>query len=93
MGMNISNVEYHMRMMQDIAKQKKGCLVALYANEDTGTCATSLVGNAIDISAGLLMIIDKICEKQPFTPAEYCEMLMRMTSGEKMDNDDIEEEK
>lgn len=80
---NISSLEYHLRMMQDIAKQEHGCLVTAYYSLDTCTVAQVIVGNTLDISAILLCIIDKICEKQTFSPKEYCEMLMREASGEK----------
>ena len=80
---NISSIEYHLRMMQDIAKQQHGCLVTAYYNEYTRTGANILVGNPLDISVALLCIIDKICEKQTVSPKEYCEMLMSMASGEK----------
>jgi hypothetical protein len=70
-------------MLQDIAKQEHGCLVTGYFNLDTCTAAHILVGNTLDISAVLLCIIDKICEKQAFSPKEYCEMLMREASDKK----------
>lgn len=77
---NISSLEYHLRMMQDIAKQEHGCLVTAYFNMGTGTTAQVIVGNTLDISAALLCLIDKICEKQEFTVKEYCEILMRMAN-------------
>lgn len=80
---NISSLEYHLRMMQDIAKQEHGCLVTAYFNMGTGTVAQVIVGNTLDISAALLCLIDKICEKQKFTAKEYCEMLMREASDKK----------
>lgn len=80
---NISSLEYHLRMLQDIAKQEHGCLVTGYFNMDTCTAARILVGNTLDISAALLCIIDDICKKQAFSPKEYCEMLMRGASDKK----------
>lgn len=80
---NISSLEYHLRMMKDIAKQEHGCLVTAYYNMDTCTAAKILVGNALDISAALLCIIDEICKKQKFTAKEYCELLMSMASDKK----------
>ncbi len=80
---NISSLEYHLRMLQDIAKQEHGCLVTGYFNLDTCTAAHILVGNTLDISATLLCLIEKLCENQKFTPKEYCEMLMREASDKK----------
>ena len=80
---NISSLEYHLRMLQDIAKQEHGCLVTGYFNLDTCTAAKILVGNALDISAVLLCIIDEICKKQKVTAKEYCEILMSKTSDKK----------
>ena len=80
---NISSLEYHLRMLQDIAKQEHGCLVTTYYNMDTCTAAKILVGNTLDISAALLCIIDEICRKQKVTAKEYCEILMSMASDEK----------
>lgn len=80
---NISSLEYHLRMLQDIAKQEHGCLVTVYFNLDAGTAAHILVGNTLDISAVLLCIIDKICEEQALSPKEYCKILMSMASDEK----------
>jgi hypothetical protein len=82
---NISSLEYHLRMLQDIAKQEHGCLVTGYFNLDTCTAAHILVGNTLDISAVLLCIIDKICEKQAFSPKEYCEILMSKASDKKVE--------
>ena len=80
---NISSLEYHLRMMQDIAKQEHGCLVTTYYNMGTCTAAKILVGNTLDISAALLCIIDEICKKQALSPKEYCEILMSMASDKK----------
>ena len=80
---NISSLEYHLRMLQDIAKQEHGCLVTAYFNLDTCTAAKILVGNTLDISAALLCIIDEICKKQALSPKEYCEILMSMANDKK----------
>lgn len=80
---NISSLEYHLRMLQDIAKQEHGCLVTAYYNMGTCTAAKILVGNTLDISATLLCIIDEICKKQALSPKEYCEMLMHEASDTK----------
>lgn len=80
---NISSLEYHLRMLQDIAKQEHGSLVTGYFNTSTGETASLIVGNLVDLSAALLCIMERICEKQEFTAKEYCEMLMRMASDTK----------
>lgn len=86
---NISSLEYHLRMMQNIAKQRHGCLVTAYYNTNTWETANILVGNLPAISAALLCIMEQICEKQEFTVKEYCEMLMREASDRKeIFNDD-----
>lgn len=72
---NISNYEYHMHMLRDIARQNRNVLICFYADEKSNVSETAICGDVLSASATIASIIEKFCEDQPFSTVEYCELL------------------
>ena len=72
---NISNYEYHIHMLRDIARQNRNVLICFYADEESNVSEAAICGNRVSVSAAIASIIEKFCEDQPFSTVEYCELL------------------
>lgn len=75
---NISNYEYHIHMLGDIARQNRNVLICFYADEKSNVAETAICGDALSASAAIASIIKKFCEGQSFSAVEYCEVLMHI---------------
>lgn len=75
MEINISHYDYHMRMLRDIAHQEGSVLICFYGDEKSNVSKTAICGDVLSASAAIATIIEKLCEDQPFSTVEYCELL------------------
>lgn len=73
---NISNYEYHIHMLRDIARQNRNVLICFYADEKSNVSEAAICGEVLSASAAIASIIEKFCEGQSFSAAEFCEVLM-----------------
>ena len=72
---NISNYEYHIHMLRDIARQNRNVLICFYSDEKSKVAETAICGDVLSASAAIASIIEKFCEGQSFSAVEYCELL------------------
>lgn len=75
MEINISNYDYHMRMLRDIARQNRSVLICFYSDEKSNVSKTAICGDVLSASAAITTIIEKFCEDRSFSTVEYCELL------------------
>ena len=75
---NISNYEYHIHMLRDIARQNRNVLICFYADEKSNVSEAAICGEVLSASAAIASIIEKFCECQSFSAVEYCEALTRI---------------
>lgn len=74
--LNISNYEYHIHMLRDIARQNRNVLICFYSDEKSNVAETAICGDVLSASAAIASIIEKFCEGQLFSAVEFCEVLM-----------------
>lgn len=75
MEINISNYEYHMHMLRDIARQKGNVLICFWGDEKSNVSKTAICGDTLSASAAIATIIEKFCENEPFSTVEFCKLL------------------
>lgn len=75
---NISNYDYHIHMLRDIARQNENVLICFYADEKSNASEEAICGDASSVSAAIASIIEKFCEGQSLSAVEYCEVLMHI---------------
>lgn len=73
---NISNHDYHIHMLRNIARQNGNVLICFYADEKSNVSEAAICGDALSVSAAIASIIEKFCEGQLFSAVEFCEVLM-----------------
>lgn len=78
MEINISNYEYHIHMLRDIARQNRNVLICFYADEESNVSETAIGGDVLSVGAAIASIIEKFCENQPFSTVAYCETLLHI---------------
>ena len=95
--MNISNHEYHIRMLSDLAIQRKGGMISAYdttENHEGDHCTgiISVVGKPSTILDLLANLVIKVADKLDIPVEIMLLMLLKREEVRKEDNDDDEQE-
>ena len=95
--MNISNHEYHIRMLGDLAAQRKGGFISAYdttESQEDNHCQgiISIVGKPSSILDLLANLVIKVADKLDIPVEILLLMLLKREEARKEDNDDDEQE-
>ncbi|EXM40941.1 hypothetical protein RASY3_01480 [Ruminococcus albus SY3] len=95
--MNISNHEYHIRMLGNLAAQRKGGFISAYdttENQEDNHCQgiISIVGKPSSILDLLANLVIKVADKLDIPVEILLLMLLKREEARKEDNDDDEQE-
>ena len=91
--MNISNHEHHIRMLGDLAMQRKGGVISAYdttENQEDDRCTgiITIVGKPSTILDLLRNLIEKVADKLDIPVGVLLMMMLSKCGEEKEDNDD-----
>lgn len=82
MTMNISSVDYHIRMLSDLATQNKGSLILVYdtgKSEDEshsiGACA--VIGSGRKVLNSTIALVKLLAKDAGVEPVEMLELMMK----------------
>lgn len=92
--MNISNHEYHIRMLSDLAAQRKGGMISAYdttENPESDHCTgvISIVGKPSTIVYLLRNLVAKVADKLGI-PVEL--LILMLMKGDEVNDDDEQED-
>ena len=79
--MNISSVDYHIRMLSDLATQNKGSLILVYdtgekeaENRSIGAC--SVIGTGRSVLNATIALVKLLAKDAGIKPVEMLELMM-----------------